>query len=130
MDEMWVGVFARIQEFFSGGSRPDVQKTVWAAFFLVLSQFYSLQRMSNGFLQRKLYFSKDPERGPTFFRGFNFFPGGFQMLISIETHITCDFPGGSGPPTPPPPPSGSALSMCGWEGGRKVDGGMDGWMDG
>ena len=22
------------------------------------------------------------------------------MLISIETHITCDFPGGSGPPTP------------------------------
>ena len=27
------------------------------------------------------------------------------MLISIETHITCDFPGGSGPPIPP---SGSA----------------------
>ena len=26
------------------------------------------------------------------------------MLISIETHITYDFPGGSGPPTP----SGSA----------------------
>ena len=36
-----------------------------------------------------------------------------------------------GVPDPlPPPPSGSALSMCGWEGGRKVDGGMDGWMDG
>ena len=31
------------------------------------------------------------------------FPGGVQMLISIETHITitCDFPGGSGPPIPP-----------------------------
>ena len=29
--------------------------------------------------------------------------GGVQMLISIETHITitCDFPGGSGPPIPP-----------------------------
>ena len=23
------------------------------------------------------------------------------MLISIETHITCDFPGGSGAPIPP-----------------------------
>ena len=23
------------------------------------------------------------------------------MLISIEPHITCDFPGGSGPPIPP-----------------------------
>ena len=24
-----------------------------------------------------------------------------QMLISIETHLTCDFPGGSEPPIPP-----------------------------
>ena len=54
--------------------------------------------------QRKLYFSKDPEGvqlftrggGPTFSRG-----GGIQMLISIETHITCDFPGG-GPASGPP----------------------------
>ena len=55
--------------------------------------------------QRKLYFSKDPEgvqlftgggggEGPTFSRG-----GGVQMLISIETHITFDFPGG-GPDHP------------------------------
>ena len=30
--------------------------------------------------------------------GVQLFPGGFQLLISIETHITitCDFPGGSG----------------------------------
>ena len=27
--------------------------------------------------------------------------GGVQMLISIEIHITCDFPGGSRPPIPP-----------------------------
>ena len=33
-------------------------------------------------------------RGPTFSRGGGLFP--------IETHITCDFPGGSGPPVPPP----------------------------
>ena len=26
------------------------------------------------------------------------------MLISIETHITCDFPGGGGPDPFPPPP--------------------------
>ena len=32
--------------------------------------------------------------------------GGVQMLISIEPHITCDFPGGVR--TPIPPPSGSA----------------------
>ena len=39
--------------------------------------------------------------GPTFSRG-----GGSTCLFPIETHITCDFPGGSGPPVPP---SGSAL---------------------
>ena len=45
--------------------------------------------------QRKLYFSKDPE-------GVQHIPGGptlsreAQMLISIETHITCDFPGVGG----------------------------------
>ena len=44
-------------------------------------------------LQRKLYFSKD-RGGPTFLEG----GGGsrVQVLISIETHITCDFPGGGG----------------------------------
>ena len=55
-------------------------------------------------LQRKLYFSKDPE-GVQHFPGgggSNFFQGGWGvlMLISIETHITCDFPGESGPPIP------------------------------
>ena len=48
-------------------------------------------------LQRKLYFSKDPE-GVQHFPGgggvVQLFPGGVQMLISIETHITCDFPEG------------------------------------
>ena len=53
-------------------------------------------------LHGKLNFSKDPE-------GVQHFPGGggssffqgVQMLISIDTHITCDFPGGSVPPIPP-----------------------------
>ena len=42
-------------------------------------------------------------------RGVQLFPGGgggSNCLFPIETHITCDFPGGSGPPVPP---SGSAL---------------------
>ena len=44
-----------------------------------------------------------------FQRGSNYFQGlrgrvGVQMLISIETHITCGFPGGSGPPIPPQDP--------------------------
>ena len=63
--------------FFKGGSRPDGQKKVWTTFF--------------------------------FSKGSNFFPGGggVQMLISIETHITCDFPGGGG--SEQLSPSGSAL---------------------
>ena len=44
--------------------------------------------------------------GPTFSRGEgNFFHGvggGVQWVISIETHKTCDFPGGGGGPHIPP----------------------------
>ena len=59
-------------------------------------------------LQIKIYFSKGPEGVQHFPRGSNFFQwvgGGVQMLISIETHITCDFPGG---PDPLSTASGSA----------------------
>ena len=61
-------------------------------------------------LQRTLYFSKDPEGvqhfpgGPTFSRvgwGGGGGGGGVQMLISIKTHITCDFPGEVRTPYPP-----------------------------
>ena len=60
-------------------------------------------------LQRKLYFLKDPEGVQHFPRGGGptFSSGGVQMLISIETHITCDFPGG-GVGLDPLSPSGSA----------------------
>ena len=50
-------------------------------------------------LQRKLYFSKEPEGVQHFSGGgggSNFFQRGVQMLISMETHITCDFLGGGG----------------------------------
>ena len=63
-------------------------------------------------LPRKLYlyFTKDPE-GVHCFPGVQLFTGGVQMLISIETHITCDFPGGGGGPDPLSP-SGSAHGQC------------------
>ena len=50
-------------------------------------------------LQKKLTFPRIQE-GPTFSRGGGG-GGGVQMLISMETHITCDFPGGSRPTMPP-----------------------------
>ena len=83
-------VHARIQELLSGGgwgggSRPDSQITVWTMFFLVINLFYNLQSGSNGFITERR-------------RGSNFFQG---VGVSKETHITCDFPGGSGPPNPP-----------------------------
>ena len=70
-----------------GGSRP-------------LNLFYSLQRGSNDFIKHF------PGGG-----GSNFLPGGVQMLISIETHITktCDFPGGLEPLSP----AGSSHGQCG-----------------
>ena len=59
-------------------------------------------------LQRKLL-SKGFRGGPTFSRGVQLFQGGgggggVQMHLSIETHITCDFPGGVRTPYPPQDP--------------------------
>ena len=38
------------------------------------------------------------QRGSNIFQGggSNFFQGGSNCLFPIETHITCDFPGGGG----------------------------------
>ena len=64
-------------------------------------------------LQRRQYCSKDPERVQYFPGGSNCFlgggggRGGVQMLISIETHMTCDFPG----VRTPYPHSGSAHDL-------------------
>ena len=61
-----------------------------------------------------LYFTKDPE-GVHYFPGggggvVKLFPGGVQMLISLETHVrTCYFPGGCPDPLFP---SGSAHGQC------------------
>ena len=84
---------------------PDGQKTAWTV-FLVLNLFYSLQRGSSGFITEETILFQGSSGGPTFFfwggggGGDPTFSKGVQMLISIETHITCDFPGGFEPPIP------------------------------
>ena len=55
--------------------------------------------------KKTIIFKGFSQRGSNNFQGgVQFFPGGVQMLISIETHITCDFPGGEGGPDPLSPP--------------------------
>ena len=51
------------------------------------------------------------QRGSNIFQGggVQLFPGGSNCLFPIETHITCDFPGGEGVWTPCP--SGSAVVL-------------------
>ena len=80
---------------------------LYFAFFLVLCLFYRSQMV---IFKEKYHFSRFRRGskfvrgggGPIFSRG-----GGSNCLFPIETHITCDFPGGPDPL--PPPPSGSAL---------------------
>ena len=65
------------------------------AFFLVLSLFYRSQIVN---FKEKISFFKFFQWGG----GGNFFQGGgSNCLFPIETHITCDFPGGVRTPCPP-----------------------------
>ena len=57
---------------------------------------------------KEIYHFSSFQRGSSIFQGggggSNFFQGGgggSNCLFPIQTHITCDFPGGSGPPVPP-----------------------------
>ena len=89
-----------------GGSRSVWQKKLWHFFFCFFSPQLILQK-SHGQFQRNLSFFKVPE-GVQHFPGgggggVQLFPGGSNSLFPIETHITCDFPGGGGqdPLSPP-----------------------------
>ena len=80
---------ARIQESLSEGERGEARLPKNNRNNIIFNPQLILQGGGGG-------------GGPAFFRGSNFFQGGgVQMLISIKTHITCDFPEGSGPPVPP-----------------------------
>ena len=66
-------------------------------FFLVLNLFYSLQRGVQWFYYRGNYTFPWIQRGSNFFqRGGPTFSREGPNANSIETHITCDFPGGGG----------------------------------
>ena len=94
--------FMRDQEISSltqGGPGSSYKKAL-TAFFFNLSLFYR-SKMVN--FKENYHFSRF-QRGPTFSRGGGGGGGGGggNCLFPIETHITCDFPGGgSGPPDPP-----------------------------
>ena len=96
------------RNFCYGGSRPENRSDNVFFCFLFVCFFVSpqlilqfLQRVSNGYFKENYNFPRF-QRGPTFAWGYYFFQGGggVQMLIFIETHITCDFPGGSRPLIP------------------------------
>ena len=75
------------------GPGQTASKQYGQRFFLVLDLFYSLQRGSNGYITEKTILFQGSRGCPTFFRGVQLLPGGVQMLISIETHITYLCPG-------------------------------------
>ena len=91
------------QGFFvrGGGVRVNLTKKALTTFVLVLSLFYCSQMVN---IEENYHFSWF-QRGSNIFQGWgggsNFFQGLSNCLYPIETHIICDFPGGSGPPDPP-----------------------------
>ena len=93
------GIFVRV-----GPGQSDKKKLFFSPQLILLK--------ANGQFQRNLSFFKVPEGVQHFPGGSNFFQGGSNCLFSIETHITCDFPGGGGQDPLSPPPSGSALEVA------------------
>ena len=101
-----------------GGGPGQSAKNVLTTFLLFFFSPQLISQKSNGRFQRNLSFFKVPEGVQHFPGGVQLFPGGggggggvgSNFLSPIETHITCDFPGGGGP-DPLSPPSGSALEF-------------------
>ena len=94
------------RNFFQGGgggvqarrSENILNNVFFFLFFSKSSTYFSLQRGSNGFITEKTILFQGSRGGPTLSRGDPTFfqEWGVQMLISIETYITCAFPGGGG----------------------------------
>ena len=90
------------------GGPGQSDKKALTTFFLVLSLFYRSQLVNF----EEIYHLSMFKRGSNIFQGggVQLFSGGSNCLFPIETHITCDFPGGG--VWIPCPPSGSALELC------------------
>ena len=99
-----------------GGGPGQSDKKSSDVFFVVFFVVLSLLDVKWSISKNSIIF-QGSRGGPTFSRRVQLSPGGgggggggggqSNCLFPIETHITCDFPGGgSGPPVPP---SGSAL---------------------
>ena len=88
------GIFVR-----GGPGQSDKKCSDVFLFFLVLSLFYRSQMVN---FKEIYHFFQGSRGGPTFSRGGGptFSRGGSNCLIPIETHITCDFPGGPDPLSP------------------------------
>ena len=93
------------RNFHQGGPGQLTKKGSDSVFFFffffcfVLSLFYRSQMVNF----KEIYHFSTFQRGSNILPGggSNFFQGGSNCLLPLETHITCDFPGGSGPPVPP-----------------------------
>ena len=104
---------ARIQAFSSGGPPGQTDKKTLTFFCCFFSfRFFFCHQLvlqkSNGQFQSNRSFFKVPE-GVQYFLGvgvklYQGGGGGSNCLFPIETHITCDFPGGIRTPCPPCPP--------------------------
>ena len=92
---------------FRQGVQVSLTKKALTPFFFFFFSPQLILQKSNSQFQRNLSFFKVPE-GVQYFPGWvQLFPGGggSNCLFPIETHITCDFPGGVRTPCPPPPPT-------------------------
>ena len=100
------------RNFRQGGGGPGQSEKKALKTFLFFLFFFSPQlilQKSNGQFRRNLSFFRVPEGVQHFPGGVQLFPGGggggggvgSNCLFPIETHITCDFPGGPDPLSPP-----------------------------
>ena len=80
-----------------GGGGVQVNLTKKADIFFFFSPQLVLQISQMVNFKENYHFSRF-QRGSNIFQGGG---GGSNCLFPLETHITCDFPGGSEPPVPP-----------------------------
>ena len=73
-------------------------------FFFKSSAYFTEVKWS---ISKNSFIFQGSRGGPAFSRG----EGGSNCLFPIETHITCDFPGGGGGPDPLSPPLDQHLDL-------------------